>query len=93
MASKLDKELAEKRKRRDEDLEERVARCNAFWRIFFIHPATYIMVVILGIMGLGVYWDWNLKLMIIFTFKYGLTILTTALLQNFINEKVTKKIV
>jgi len=42
-------------------------------------------------MGLGVYWDWNLKLMIIFTFKYGLTILTTALLQNFINEKVTKK--
>jgi hypothetical protein len=93
MASKLDKELAEKRKKRDEDLEERVARCNAFWRIFFIHPVTYIGLITLGIIGLGVYWDWNPKRMIVFVFKYGLTILTTALLQNFINEKLSKKII
>jgi len=38
MASKIDKEIAQRAKKIDGDFEHRSKKCDNFWRIFFKHP-------------------------------------------------------
>lgn len=38
MASKIDKEIAQRAKKIDGDFEHLSKKCDNFWRIFFKHP-------------------------------------------------------
>ncbi len=86
MATKFDRELEEKRKKRNEDLEEKLARCNSFWKIFFRHPGAY--AILLMFLCTGIYYDWNLKIIIEKAFEYGVVALITSLIQSSIKKEL-----
>ena len=92
MASKIDKEIAQRAKKIHGDFEHRPKWCDNFWRIFFKHPATYFSLALfaLAFFCFGFYQDWNWKNVIYLTFSNGITALITSLVQYFIFEKKIK---
>ena len=86
MVSKIDKELAEKRKKIDGDLDHRISSCKGFWKVFIIHPATWAFIIIFCFSCYGIYHDWNLKQMIGSAFGYFITAILTGLIQHFITK-------
>ena len=90
MANRIDKELEEKRKQRDGDLEHKIACLKGGWKIFIIHPLTYLG--ILSFICFGIYYNWNPKEMIENAFGYLLTAILTGLVQHLIIEKNKKQI-
>jgi hypothetical protein len=80
MISKIDKELADKRKIRDGDLEDKISRFKGQWKALFCNPLTY--AVIIAIVLYGAYCDWNYKKMIDNSFGYVITAVLTGLIQR-----------
>jgi hypothetical protein len=93
MASSVDRELAEKRKR---DLAEKEQQINDIchqWKIIRVHPLTYVIIVLLIIFFIcfGIYNDWNSKVMIVTAFKYGVVAIITNLVQYIYNRLLNAK--
>ena len=90
MASKIDKEIAQRAKKIDGDFEHLSKKCDNFWRIFFKHPIVVFTILVIFLYCFGLYHDFNWKNMIYVSYTHGITALITGLIQYFIFEKKNK---
>ena len=90
MASKIDKEIAQRAKKTHGDFEYRSKWCDNFWRIFFKHPIVVFLSLVILFSCFGFYYDFNWKNMIYVSYTHGITALTTGLIQYFIFQKKNK---
>lgn len=81
----LDKQLEERRKKTDGDFEHKIACCKGWWKVFWVSPMTYTVAggIAVGYICLGVYFDWNSKMMVAAIANWGIPSLITGLvLEN-----------
>ncbi len=57
MASKIDREIAERAKKLDSDYEHLSKKCDNFWRIFFKHPLVVFIILSILFYCFGYYQD------------------------------------
>lgn len=93
MASLIDKKISQKKAIANGDIEHKMLLYKGFWQLFFLNPLTYVISggSLLICLCLGVYYDWNIKLIISNSFGYVLTSLITGLVQHFITQKQREK--
>ena len=92
MASKIDKEIAQRAKKIDGDYEHLSKKCDNFWRTLYKRPIFVFpsIVIVFLFVCFGLYHDFNLKNMLYVSFTHGITALITSLIQYFIFQKKNK---
>jgi len=87
MSSKIDKELLAKRQKLRADHEHSSESYKNYWKIFLIRPRNWLIFSVSIIICLGIYYDWNLKIMINVVFSHLITAILTGLIEYFILNK------
>jgi len=87
MSSKIDKELLAKRQKLRADHEHSFESYKNYWKIFLIRPRNWLIFSVSIIICLGIYYDWNLKIMINVVFSHLITAILTGLIEYFILNK------